>query len=331
MNDRIKTKWILLTLWCAGLSLTYGAEPVKNIIFMIGDGMGYEQVRATVMYNGTPLYFETFPYIGQQTTLSDGGAVTDSAAGGTALATGVTVVNNVLSMRIPGDKSRLETILEYIQKRGRRTGLVTTVPTPHATPAAFGAHVTNRTNTTAIAYEYLNISRPNVLLGGGRDGMTPASAIAAGYTVVTNVSGLLAVNPNTIEFLSGQFIAPDGSGYSPYEATGIGSWPHLSQMTATALDLLDNDPDGFFLMVEGGKIDYAGHASQLPHLIGEVLEFHNAVAVVTNWAAGRTDTLILVTADHETGGLSVQADNGAGNLPTVSWGGGGQHTASNVP
>jgi hypothetical protein len=136
-----------------------------------------------------------------------------------------------------------------------------------------------------------------------------------------------SINPNAIEFLSGQF----GIGYPPYEVEGIGDRPHLSQMTATALDLLDNDPDGFFLMVEGGMIDYACHSSRIDWLVGETLEFNNAVAVVTNWAAGRTDTLILVTADHETGGLSISADNGVGNLPSVDWESGGAHTGSNVP
>lgn len=101
-------------------------------------------------------------------------------------------------------------------------------------------------------------------------------------------------------------------------------------MTSVALDLLDNDQNGFFLMVEGGLIDYAGHANDIQRMIRETLEFNNAVAVATNWANGRTDTLILVAADHETGGLSVLADNGSGTVPVVSWAT-SQHSASNVP
>ncbi|MCU0858443.1 MAG: alkaline phosphatase, partial [Pontiellaceae bacterium] len=165
MKYRLKETWFLLTFVLPVVFFAYGAEPVKNIIFMIGDGMGYQQVRAAGMYKGGPLCFESFPHTAQQTTLSAGDSITDSAAGSTALATGVKVSNDVLSLRIPGDASRLETILEYAKKRGRRTGLVTTVPMTHATPAGFGAHAESRSDTATIAYEYLNVSHPNVLLG----------------------------------------------------------------------------------------------------------------------------------------------------------------------
>jgi len=323
MSRNLKILFVLLVALHKG----YGAEPVKNIIFMIGDGMGFQQVRAAAMYNGGPLCFESFPYTAQQTTFSlPANSLTDSAAAATALATGVKVNNSVISLRIPGDAARLETILEYAKKRGRRTGLVTTVTMTHATPAGFGAHATNRSETARIASEYLNSSRPNVLLGGGGAGMNPVSAVAAGYTVVTNLAGMQAINPDAVEFLSGQF----GSAELPYETEWSGSLPHLSQMTASALDLLDNDPDGFFLMVEGGLIDYAGHANNIQRLIGETLEFGRAVAVVTNWATGRTDTLVLVTADHETGGLFALTNNGAGIIPSVVWTS-GTHTVSNVP
>lgn len=131
--------------------------------------------------------------------------VTDSAAAATAMATGQKVFNTVLSVQIPGDASRIETILEYAKKRGRRTGLVTTVTITHATPAGFGAHAADRTNTTLIAQEYLHSSRPNVLLGGGGAGITPLNAAAAGYTVVTNLTEMQAVDTDVTEFLSGQF------------------------------------------------------------------------------------------------------------------------------
>jgi alkaline phosphatase len=121
-----------------------------------------------------------------------------------------------------------------------------------------------------------------------------------------------------------------GGGYLPYEFDGLEPLPHLSEMTATALDILDNDPDGFFLMVEGGRIDHAGHANDIQRNILETIEFDNAVQVAMDWAAGRSDTLILVTADHETGGLTLLANNGANVLPAVEWSS-GSHTAANVP
>ena len=110
----------------------------------------------------------------------------------------------------------------------------------------------------------------------------------------------------------------------------MGIYPHLSEMTGTAIDLLDDSPDGFFLMVEGGLIDVASHGKNLARTVGEQVEFSNAVQVAMNWAAGRSDVLILVTADHETGGLSVTTNNGAGVLPGVTWST-TSHTAANVP
>ena len=126
-------------------------------------------------------------------------------------------------------------------------------------------------------------------------------------------------------YVSGQF----GSYHLPYEYDGGGD-VHLSDMTTTALDLLDNDADGFFMMVEGGRIDHAGHDNNLARNVYETLEFSATVTDILAWAAGRDDTLVVVTADHETGGLTILADNGPGALPTVSWST-GSHTGANVP
>jgi alkaline phosphatase len=196
----------------------------------------------------------------------------------------------------------------------------------HATPAAWGAHEPSRNNNAQIASDYLTQTRPNVLFGGGANGMLLSAAIVAGYTLVTNKSTMQALDTNSVSMVSGQF----GSTHLPYEFDGLGTLPHLSDMAETALDILDNDADGFFLMVEGGRIDHAGHANDLARNVHETLEFADTVQLVLDWAAGRTDTLVLVTADHETGGLNVLQDNGAGNYPTVSWSSSG-HTGVNVP
>jgi len=305
----------------------------RNVIFMIGDGMGPEQVKAANYYNGGPLVFETFLHQGLLRTYAANASVTDSAAGGTALATGVKVNNGVISMAYPGDGRELQTLLEHYQAAGKSAGLVSTTYLTHATPAAFGAHEPSRGNTSQIAGDYMNQTRPNVLFGGGGSGMSTSTAAAKGYTVVTNRVGMQGLNTETETMVSGQF----GSGHMPYEYDGnYTSLPHLSEMTNTALSILDNDPDGFFLMVEGGRIDHAGHMSNSnPDLktrrnVGETIEFANAAQVALNWAAGRTDTLIIVTADHETGDLTVTGDNGAGVYPSVYWGSTG-HTATNVP
>jgi alkaline phosphatase len=301
------------------------AQPT-NIIFCVGDGMGPEQVEAARLYAGANMSFENFYYQGDVTTYSANSSVTDSAAAATALATGVKVNNGVISLAIPGDSSELPTLLEYFQSAGKSTGLVTTTYMTHATPASFGAHESSRNNNSQIATDYLTQTRPNVLLGGGANGMSVAAAQSAGYTTVTDAAGLAGLDTNTETYVSGQF----GTYHLPYEVDGLGSLPHLSDMTTAALDLLDNDEDGFFLMVEGGRIDHAGHSNDLARNIGETLEFSNTVTDILAWAAGRDDTLVVVTADHETGGLTVLADNGPGFLPTVSWST-GSHTSANVP
>lgn len=308
----------------------------RNVILFIGDGMGPEQVRAAGMYqNGSAgtLVMESFPYASTMTTYSANSAVTDSAAGATAMATGRKVDNGVLSIAIPGDGSELETLLERFHRHCKHAGLVTTTYATHATPAAFGAHEYTRSSTNNIAYDYLYQTRPEVLFGGGANGLYPSNATAAGYAVVLNRAEMRAVRPPLTVPVSGQF----GTTHLPYEYDyyigvdpGYITLPHLSEMVGMALTILAHAPDGFFLMVEGGRIDHAGHANDIARNVFEVLEFDHAVEVAYTWALSRTDTLIIVAADHETGGLNVIANNGAGHFPTVTWASTG-HTATPVP
>lgn len=308
----------------------------KNIILLIGDGMGPAEVDAASMYAGGvtgTLSFESAPFQAEMTTHAADNAVTDSAAAATAMATGYKVNNGVISVQQPGDGSELETLLEYFQARCKSTGLVATSYVTHATPAAFGAHEPARGNLDEIADDYVTQTRPNVILGGGGHGMSPAAAMNAGYTVVTDRVGLQSIGAMSVTHLSGQF----GDGHMAYEYdyyTGTTNFydtnPHLAEMAQASLDMLDDDPDGFFLMIEGSRIDHAGHENDIRRNIFETLEFSDTVGVVQDWAAGRDDTLIIVTADHETGGLTILQNNGAGNFPTVDWSTSG-HTATNVP
>jgi alkaline phosphatase len=299
-----------------------------NAVLFIGDGMGHEQVRAAGIWatgEAGTLSFEAFPYRSRMTTHAASGALTDSAAAATAMATGTKVAVGVISLRIPGSGEALATILEDSQRMGKRTGLVTTTSISHATPAAFAAHEARRDNYLEIVSDYLRDSRPNVLFGGAAH-VTPRLAREAGYTVVSDAAELLALAPGSATFVSGQF----GAGNMPYEIDGLGPLPRLSEMTVAALRILDDDPEGFFLMVEGGRIDHAGHINSIAHAIGETIELSNAVQMAVEWAEGREDTLIIVTADHETGGLTVLQDHGAGVLPAVSWSTTG-HTDQRVP
>jgi alkaline phosphatase len=300
----------------------------KNIILFIGDGMGFEQIKAAGMYAAGmagSLSFENFSYSGSVNTSNAEGGVTDSAAAATAMATGEKVSNSVISVALPGDGTPLETVLEQFKASGQSTGLVTTSFVTHATPAAFGAHEPSRFNYSNITADYLNDSSPNVLFGGAVY-ITQEAAAGAGYTVVTDFDGLQALDTESETMVSGQF----GIGNMPFEFDGLGGLPHLSEMTLAALQILDNDPDGLFLMVEGGRIDDACHANDIERAIWETIEFSNAVAVAVEWSNSHPDTLLIVTSDHETGGLQVLANNGAGNLPTVTWGTTG-HTSTPVP
>lgn len=300
----------------------------KNIILLIGDGMGFEQVRAAGIYangNAGSLFFENFPYQGSVNTFNVSDGVTDSGAAATAMATGEKVSNGVISEQIPGDGGELLTILESAANFGGSTGLVTTTTISHATPAAFGAHETSRNSYQNIISDYINNSHPNVLFGGAQY-IDRETAEGAGYFVLEDNLSLYSLNTNEVNMVWGQF----GETHMPYEWDGIGIFPHLSELTETALDILDNDPDGFFLMIEGGRIDHAGHINDIQKNIFETIEFSNAAQVAFNWAQDRTDTLLIVTADHETGGLMVIANNGKGNFPEVSWGTTG-HTGVEVP
>lgn len=320
------------TLVVGSLCARLGNAMPTNVILFIGDGMGYGQVAAAGLYaNGVSgmLSFETFPRQAQVTTFSADSSITDSAAAATAMATGHKVNNGVISIARPGDGRELQTVLEQAATAGKATGLVTTTYISHATPAAFGAHEASRANYNQIVQDYLRQTRPNVLFGGALY-LSESDAAAAGYSVVKDAAQLQALDTENADFVSGQFAV----GHMTYESDRGPATrePHLSEMTAVALSILDNDPHGFFLMVEGGRIDHAAHAHDLEKTIGETLEFSRAVRTAVDWAsrAMQLDTLILVTADHETGGLMVLADRGIGRYPEVVWTDTG-HTGANVP
>lgn len=328
------------------------ARPPRNVIILIGDGMGFEHVKAGGLYaNGQAgsLYMETLPYRGDVVTtpvsaenLTAGQeAVTDSAAAATALATGKKVYNGVLSVALPGDGKPYKTVLESFAAAGKRTGVVSTSYITDATPAAFGAHASGRGGRAEIVDCYLKTVRPNVTMGGGETNLLinlyPASIQAAGYTVVENRNQLAAVQPGQVDRLFGLF----GAGALPYEAQKVGAatqpgktrlldMPSLSEMASVALKNVSTERKGFFLMIEGGLIDKAAHKNNLANCVPEVVEFDKTVRLAMDWARKHKDTLVIVTADHETGGLKVVQGCGKGSLPEVTWSTTG-HTGSHVP
>lgn len=312
------------------LVLSCGPNPAPvSVILCIGDGMGTEQQRAASYYltgSDASLSFSNFPVKGFVSTNSADSSITDSAASATAMATGVKVNNGVISRRLPGNGEDLETLLEYAKARGKSTGIVTTTAVTHATPAAFTAHNESRSNYSGIALDLFTVTKPNVILGGGGSvyGVDLEAVTAYGYNLVTTGSDLL--NTADDSFLCGIF----NNDHLPYEFDGYTTQPHLHEMAGTALKILDTDPDGFFLMIEGGRIDHAAHGNDLERMVYEVAEFSNTAQTVMDWMAGREDVLLIVTSDHETGGLSVISNNGQGNMPGVTWSTTG-HTGADVP
>ena len=316
---------LLVSFAALSIAPAAGADPPRTVILCIGDGMGPEHVRAAGLYlNGKAgtLSFEAFPAQGLIRTRAADNPITDSAAAGTAMATGHRVNNGVISVQLPGDGHALTTILERAQHAGKRVGLVTTTELTHATPAAFAAHTPSREQRAAIARDYLQRSKPDVLLGGGGAGMIADDAKAAGYTVVENRAELQDARRRRDIRLCGLF----GPGNMPYEyddhigiARAYTTFPHLHEMAMTAIDLLQESPNGFFLLVEGGRIDHAAHDHELERNILETVEFNRTVRLIIEWASGRDDTLIIITADHETGGMAITGKSDRGEFPDVTW------------
>lgn len=334
---------LLLASALIGAAAAASAAPL-NVILFVGDGMGFEHVAAARLYAGGPLAVDSAPHQAEMTTGSYSTAVfgvpTDSAASATAISTGQKVHNTVVSVAIPGDASELETIAELFASRGKSVGLVTTSYLTDATPAAMAAHAVFRFDYTRIAADYLNNTRPEVLLGGGGNGLTAAAGAAAGYAVVSDRTGLAGLGPNPSGPVLGLF--GEGAEGMPYEwdyaegvDPGYDTLPFLHEMTSAALSILAGSPEGFFLLVEQENTDRAGHdpgtgPDRIGRSIFATLELDRAIALALAFAAGRDDTLVIVLADHETGGLEILADNGPGSLPAVSWST-TDHTGVTVP
>jgi alkaline phosphatase len=288
------------------------AEPVParthptNIIFMIGDGMGVGQVTAAKIESGD-LNMERLPVGGLVTTFAGNTLVTDSAASGTAYATGHKTDNGAISVAPGGEP--LKTVLEYAEERGMATGLVVTCSITHATPAVFAAHVENRNEEMEIAQQ-IAASGVDVLFGGGSSFFLPSDvpggARKDGLNLIDRLRERMPVALSASEFRR----LPKGRAAAALVTPGHPPRadmrePSLPEMTRKAISILSRDEDGFFLMVEGSQIDWAGHENEHDWLMQEVADFDDAVGLALDFAELDGRTLVVVTADHETGGYSV--------------------------
>jgi alkaline phosphatase len=283
-------------------------SPVKNIILMIGDGMGLSDVYAAMTVSGSDLNFSKCNYTGLQTNYSNDNYVTDSGASGTALATGTKTNNG--SIGVDANGNPVKSILEIAEENGLATGLVSTSALTHATPASFIAHQSSRGSYDEIARDFLKTD-VDVIIGGGynnfgkrSDNINLLDSLKAhGYQVASNMQEVLKASDNGK--LAG-FTAPF---HNPYRLKGRGDM--LPESTSKAISILSKNKKGFFLMVEGSQIDFAGHANAQDTLVDEVLDFNDAIGRALSFAAQDGNTLVIVTADHETGGVTLVGGNRA--------------------
>jgi alkaline phosphatase len=301
----------------------------KNIVFMVGDGMGISQITAAMYQNGNRLNLEQFTTVGIHKTYSADDLVTDSAAGATAFSCGRKTYNKAIGVGV--DSLPCKTILERAEEEGLATGLVVTSTIVHATPAAFVAHVKDRNAYEEIA-TYFPGSGVDFFVGGGekyfnqrqKDSRNIVAELETiGYQIFDSAHGdINSAAPSGKKF--GYFTAED----DPSKARD--GRDYLAPAVAKALNFLRKQSDkGFFLLVEGSQIDWGGHDNDADYIISETLDFDKAIGEALNFAKADGHTLVIVTADHETGGFAINPGSTHEEItPGFST---KKHTATHIP
>jgi len=298
----------------------------KNIILMIGDGMGLAQIQAARMVSGKALHMEKASTIGLMKTHSFDDQITDSGAAGTAMATGKKTRNGMIGMS--QDSLPQPSLLDIFASQGKTTGIVVSCAVTHATPAAFIAKNVSRSHYEEIAADFMK-SPVNVVIGGGRnhfDNRTDGQLLTEqlkinGYQVFNSFIDITG-NPSKFYLLT-------DSVHPKTMLEGRGNL--LSAGTKLALESLSTNPGGFFLMVEGSQIDWGGHENDSAYVVSETIDFDDAVGLAIDFAERTPGTLVIITADHETGGLSlVGNESGSNKYISLSFAS-GDHTPIMVP
>ena len=282
---------------------------VKNIILMIGDGMGVSQVYAGITANHGQLNIERCKNIGFIETYSASDYITDSGASATGFSIGKKTYNGACGVN--SDSLPEKSILEIAEEHGLSTGLVATSSITHATPAAFIAHQKSRYMYNEIAEDFLKTDIDMFIGGGKNDFMKRSDSIdlteklkEKGYKVLFEMDDIKKVTSGKLAGLIADKHIP------PYrDSTRILRGNMLPDATIVALNILSNNKKGFFLMVEGSQIDWGGHANNTEYIVAEMLDFDRAVGKVLDFAEKEGNTLVIITADHETGGMSINNGN----------------------
>jgi len=364
------------------------APAPKNVIVMIADGRGYNHLLAASYYQGGKADSQIYTHFPVKYAMSTysyycnydpalawsqfdyvTSCWTDSAAAATAMATGYKTYDAAIGVDVEGNP--VENVLEAAERKGKSTGVITTVPFSHATPASFVAHNPDRDDYVGIAREMINLSAVDVIMGAGNPWYDDDGALMAfpSYTYIDSaiwdalVAGMAGDDSDgdgdldpwnliqtraefqalmqgpTPERVIGIATVQDtlqmlrsGDAYAdPYVVPLTQSVPTLAEMTKSALNILDDNPDGLFLMIEGGAIDWASHLHESGRMIEEHIDFDLAVEAVMDWVQAESnwgETLLIVTGDHENGYIlgpgsdptwEPLVNNGTGNLPGMAW------------
>ncbi|MFG6119938.1 alkaline phosphatase [Thalassobacillus sp. B23F22_16] len=295
-----------------------GNSEIKNVIFLIGDGMGTSYTSAYRYLKDDPStpYTENTAFdedlIGMQETYSwdEEESITDSAAAATSMAAGIKTYNNAIAVDM--EKNEVKTALELAKEKGKSTGLVATSQVNHATPASFGAHNESRHNYNDIADDYFDEKvngehKIDVILGGGtsyfdrEDRNLTEEFQQDGFSYVDSREEML--NDDSEQVLG--LFAPKGMDKMIDRTEDV---PSLKEMTSSALDRLSKNKDGFFLMVEGSQIDWAGHDNDVVAAMSDMQDFEEAYQEAIEFAKKDKHTLVVTTADHSTGGMAMGRD-----------------------
>lgn len=319
----MKRTFLSLALIAVGAITALAQQTPKYVFYFIGDGMGMNQVNATETYMAAldghigvkPLCFGDFPYTAFATTYSASNGITDSAAGGTALATGCKTYNGCLGMR-PDSVTNVTSLAVWAQQAGAAVGVTTSVSIDHATPASFYAHQTYRgkyyevgLDLVASRFDFFagsDFLKPNNPKGGPS---LYAQCEEAGYTIARGYKDFLKKNKKADRMIMLQTEAASKIDRSaiPYAIDRKKGDMTLQEITRAGINFLyKKNPEKFFLFVEGGKIDWACHANDAATVIEEIIDMDDAVRVAYEFYCQHPDeTLIVITADHETGGIGL--------------------------
>jgi alkaline phosphatase len=299
---------VLFLIAFLSVSLLFSQEKPKNIIFLIGDGMGISQMTLAHIEKKSKLAVERVKYIGFHNSASADARVTDSAAGATAFSTGQKTYNGAVG--VDTNKKSLPTILELAEKEGFSTGLVATASITHATPASFIAHQESREMHEEIAQDFLKTDI-DVVIGGG---MKYFLQIVEGESIANILKkkgyGFYKKFAQVKESDEKFYLLPVEKHFKPVVEDEDGNpgrdENYLMNATKLTLEKLSKNKKGFFTMIESSQIDWGGHAASWKYVKNEILEFDKVINYVFDFADKNPGTLVVITGDHETGGLLIQ-------------------------